>query len=108
MSELDFSKYSTAVIIGNGFDINLDLPTGYDKFIVNPQFERLINNGNQLAIHLNNSYALKNWIDIEKELALYSIDGATETYKKARLYTLVYQGFRIILVCSIFNRMVNP
>lgn len=82
MSELDFSKYSTAVIIGNGFDINLDLPTGYDKFIVSPQFERLINNGNQLAIHLNNSYALKNWIDIEKELALYSIDGATETYKK--------------------------
>ena len=82
MSELDFSKYNTAIIIGNGFDINLGLPTGYEDFIVSPQFERLINNDNQLAIHLNNSYALKNWIDIEKELALYSLDGATDNYKK--------------------------
>lgn len=82
MNELDFSKYNTAIIIGNGFDINLDLPTGYEDFIVSPQFERLINNDNQLAIHLKNSYALKNWIDIEKELALYSLDGATDNYKK--------------------------
>lgn len=43
MSELDFSKYNTAIIIGNGFDINLGLPTGYEDFIVSPQFERLIN-----------------------------------------------------------------
>ena len=82
MNELDFSKYNTAIIIGNGFDINLGLPTGYEDFIVSPQFERLINNDNQLAIHLKNSYALKNWIDIEKELALYSLDGATDNYKK--------------------------
>ena len=82
MKELDFSQYNTAIIIGNGFDINLGLPTGYENFIESAQFETLINNGNQLAVHLKNNYNLKNWIDIEKELSLYSMEGATESYKK--------------------------
>lgn len=82
MKELDFSQYNTAIIIGNGFDINLGLPTGYENFIGSSQFELLINKGNQLAVHLKNNYNLKNWIDIEKELSLYSMDGATESYKK--------------------------
>lgn len=82
MKELDFSQYNTAIIIGNGFDINLGLPTGYENFIESAQFETLINHGNQLAVHLKNNYNLRNWIDIEKELSLYSMEGATESYKK--------------------------
>ena len=104
-----FSKYNTAIIIGNGFDINLGLPTGYEDFIVSPQFERLINNDNQLAIHLKNSYALKNWIDIEKELALYSLDGATDNSKKnMRIYHQVLLIILMILTILKWKVVVQP
>lgn len=62
----------TCVVIGNGFDINLGLPTSYNSFVDSEQFNDLLQRGNKLAIHLKSKYDLQNWIDIENELKAYS------------------------------------
>ena len=71
----------TTIIIGNGFDINLGLPTSYTHFIQSPQFADLIGRGNRLAEYLKKKHELQNWVDIENELKRYSIEEADNNYK---------------------------
>lgn len=66
---------SHVFIIGNGFDLNLGLDTSYKDFIESSFFTRnLGENGLSLFNHLN-EVSKSNWIDIEKELAIYSNKG---------------------------------
>jgi|TARA_R110001632_G_scaffold35828_4_gene90339 hypothetical protein len=66
---------SHVFIIGNGFDLNLGLKTSYKDFIRSSFFTRnLGENGLSLFNHLN-EVNQSNWIDIEKELAIYSTQG---------------------------------
>lgn len=60
------------VILGNGFDLNLGLKTGYQDFIKSKYFADLVENGSALAIHLKEKNDLQKWIDIENELKDYS------------------------------------
>lgn len=59
------------LIIGNGFDLNLGLKTGYSDFMNSSHFQELVIKENLLAVYLN-SKQNHNWIDIEKELKNYS------------------------------------
>lgn len=59
------------LIIGNGFDLNLGLETAYTNFIQSNFFQELTTK-NMLCGYLNNRHGLKNWIDIENELKIYS------------------------------------
>lgn len=72
---------SHVFIIGNGFDLNLGLKTSYKNFIASDFFTRnLGENGLSLFNHLN-EVNKSNWIDIEKELAVYSKRGiGTENF----------------------------
>lgn len=72
----------TCVIIGNGFDINLGLPTSYNNFVESEQFNDMVYRGNELAIHLKNKYELQNWIDIENELKTYSKEIEDVSFKR--------------------------
>ena len=72
----------TCVIIGNGFDINLGLPTSYNSFVESKQFNDMVYRGNELAIHLKNKYELQNWIDIENELKTYSQEIEDISFKR--------------------------
>lgn len=56
------------LILGNGFDLNLGLKTGYCDFVQSEQFLKLKNLGSQLANYLYQQHDLNNWIDIENEL----------------------------------------
>ena len=69
---------NVVIILGNGFDLNLGLETGYADFIKSEQFEYLIKNDSSLAIYLKEKHYLQNWIDIENELKTYS----REIYKE--------------------------
>lgn len=65
--------YKTVLIVGNGFDLNLNYPTSYSDFMKSKYFSDLVSNNDTLAKYLlhkrvNNG----NWIDIENELANYS------------------------------------
>ena len=65
------------VLLGNGFDINIGLPTAYRDFI-NSDFCRLlaVQRGNYVTNRIVNNYRLKNWIDIEEELKTLAIEMA--------------------------------
>lgn len=56
------------IVLGNGFDLNLGLKTGYCDFLKSDQFILQKAAGSQLAIHLSEQHDLYNWIDIENEL----------------------------------------
>ena len=72
MRNIDFNKYQSALIIGNGFDLSLGLSISYMDFVNRDEFQILLNMQNQLAIYLKVNAELQNWIDIENELKLYS------------------------------------
>lgn len=73
------SYKDTCLIIGNGcFDIK---PTSYGNFVDSEQFNNMVARGNELAIHLKNKYELQNWIDIENELKLYSMENEDPSFK---------------------------
>ena len=75
------SYKDTCLIIGNGFDLNLGLPTSYGNFVESEQFKDMVTRGNKLAIHLKSKYELQNWIDIENELKLYSMENDDYSFK---------------------------
>lgn len=66
------SAYENVLIIGNGFDLNLDLKTSYTDFVNSVQFDHIVLNGNYLAKYLKDKHDLQKWIDIENELKNYS------------------------------------
>lgn len=75
------SYKDTCLIIGNGFDLNLGLPTSYGNFVESEQFNDMVARGNKLAIHLRSKYELQNWIDIENELKSYSMENDDSSFK---------------------------
>lgn len=52
------------IIIGNGFDIDLGLPTRYSDFVESSIFENLLES-NELCQYLYEKYRECNWVDIE-------------------------------------------
>lgn len=60
-------------IIGNGFDLNLGLKTSYNDYMNSDFFQRNLNNGSELFDFLSKQKSVLNWVDIEKELARYSL-----------------------------------
>lgn len=49
MRNIDFNKYQSALIIGNGFDLSLGLSTSYMDFVNSDEFQILLNMQNQLV-----------------------------------------------------------
>jgi len=76
------NKYNAILIIGNGFDLNLRLPTSYQDFIASDIFNNLLAENNQLCLYLKNQSELNNWIDIENELKEYSYNVYKEPDRK--------------------------
>ena len=62
MRNIDFNKYQSALIIGNGFDLSLGLSTSYMDFVNSDEFQILLNMQNQLAIYLKVNAELQNCI----------------------------------------------
>ena len=60
MRNIDFNKYQSALIIGNGFDLSLGLSTSYMDFVNSDEFQILLNMQNQLAIYLKVNAELQN------------------------------------------------
>ncbi|MCK5021775.1 MAG: hypothetical protein KAR54_00820 [Candidatus Pacebacteria bacterium] len=60
------------IIIGNGFDLNLGLPTSYSHFLKSLYFDELLEDGNQIANNLKNRSELENWVDVEVALKDYA------------------------------------
>ena len=60
------------LIIGNGFDLDVGLPTSYSDFLASSNFQLLLESNNRLTRHLSSTQERNNWVDIEQELVRYS------------------------------------
>lgn len=93
------TQNNTIIIIGNGFDLNLGLPTSYQDFLKSPQFQQLLKTDNHLYTYLKDKYHLQNWVDIENELQKYSCDYTAANREVFRLeYKELCKG-----LCSYLN-----
>lgn len=81
MEKVQITPKDTCIVIGNGFDINLGLPTSYKDFVKSSHFDNMIKRGNELAKHLKSKFELQNWIDIENELKTYSLERSDASFK---------------------------
>lgn len=70
--KLQKDYYDFVLVVGNGFDLNLGLETGYVHFLNSENFKNLIDSSNKLARYLADQFALQNWIDVENELRNYA------------------------------------
>ena len=73
--------YKLVLVIGNGFDLDLGLPTSYQDFLKSSEFKMYLNSANMqtnygyavddidnLFQYLNEKFQCQHWIDIEMEL----------------------------------------
>ncbi|WP_285948835.1 AbiH family protein [Bacteroides congonensis] len=81
MEKIHITPKDTCIVIGNGFDINLGLPTSYKDFVKSTHFDDMVKRGNELAKHLKSKFELQNWIDIENELKFYSLEKSDASFK---------------------------
>lgn len=72
---------TTTLIIGNGFDLNLQLKTSYTHFIESIYFKDKVDT-NLLMKHIYDRYKKANWVDIEKEFAPFSQLGIDDSEMK--------------------------
>ncbi len=64
--------HKTVLILGNGFDMNLGLPTSYHHLVNSTEFQQEILKGNSLAQYLKTKEnTISNWIGLENELVVY-------------------------------------
>lgn len=71
-------KTYKTVVLGNGFDLNINLPTSYKDFVTSPIFEEARNEGNKLCEYIYERYKDANWVDIENILKEYARKGVPE------------------------------
>lgn len=79
MRNIDFNKYQSALIIGNGFDLSLGLSTSYMDFVNSDEFQILLNMQNQLAIYLKVNAELQ-YMYLQPIITQYFIDNKSEIW----------------------------
>lgn len=78
------SKLPALLIVGNGFDLNLNLKTSYNDFLESGEFRSKLSreNKNNLFEYLHQKHQIEKWVDVEKELGNYCLN-------------VLYRGIRI-------------
>ena len=59
------------IVLGNGFDLGIGLPTSYSDFMKSTYFTDHFQNG--LFHHFHQAQHIKGWVDFEEEIYQYSI-----------------------------------
>ena len=107
-------KTTIAIIIGNGFDIDMGLPSSYPEFAKSNEWNNLFNSfwGNRwtnwgmdysLLWHLKN--AIKpNWFEIEEEIRKFVSTHSAITEKQERMIHKEFEGLRQAL-CNYLIRI---
>jgi len=90
-------------IIGNGFDLNLGLPTSYSHFIQSDYFALNLGKGLPLFDYLQNTSIHKRWVDVELELVNYA-----KTNPDKDKFRKDYEKLRTELCEYIKNISVSP
>lgn len=98
---------NTCLIIGNGFDKNLGLATGYRDFMESNVFLKLLRNSNSVARYflsiVKENPLSENWIDLEKELYKLTIGRKASHIKDD--YYLIISGLKEYLSSLNYNEL---
>lgn len=86
-------EYKILLIIGNGFDLNLELPTRYSDFLESEHFKKHLNfkhfenaaideHDRNIFNYLQRQKNLKGWVDVEQELKKYASNQRVEYHRE--------------------------
>lgn len=99
------NEYKTVLIVGNGFDLNINFPTSYSDFMGSRYFKELLLANNCLAQYLNYKKGHDgNWIDMEKELGVYANILRSEPSIQDTLPREVLKGKKIAYISNSFRK----
>lgn len=87
MAPPQIDSINNLLIVGNGFDLDLGLPTSYHDFLNSQAFHiisKRASKPNEIAVHLLGVQEQNNWVDIEQELAKYSMKLFNESSNNSR------------------------
>lgn len=68
-------RYKGCLIIGNGFDLNMQLPTSYSNFLESEEWKMLLvssRHNTSLISYIEKEHSIKNWNDLEAILLKYA------------------------------------
>lgn len=71
----------TTLVLGNGFDIDLNLPTSYNDYVASDIFKEFASS-TSLGAYLKEKHDIQKWIDVEIELYKYSRSGPSSDFNK--------------------------
>jgi len=106
-----------AIIIGNGFDIDLGLPSKYSEFVNSKEWERLVQSLNSfpeeeyrnhsLICHLlSAAYDKENWFDIEEEIRSFVLKHPKCTENEIREIESEFNRLKVALA-NYLKRVSN-
>lgn len=97
-----------ALIIGNGFDIDMGLPSKYSDFADSPEFHDLARRmhdmyfeeerDKSLVLQLQRAYTLSNWFDIEEEIHNYVVNNTALDDNMIRLVRSEFEALKKALI----------
>lgn len=106
-----------AIIIGNGFDIDLGIPSKYSDFADSPEFHDLTKRmhgmfyeeerDKSLVLQLQRSYMISNWFDIEEEIHKYVVNNSDLNENIIRLVRSEFDGLKKALTNYIKRITIN-
>lgn len=93
-----------AIIIGNGFDIDMGIPSKYSNFADSPEFHDLTKRmhdmfyeeerDKSLVMQLQRAYMISNWFDIEEEIHKYVVNNSDLNENIIRLVRSEFDGLK--------------
>lgn len=105
-----------ALILGNGFDIDMGLPSRYSDFAISPEYKDFEGRMHKmyykkeldksLVLHLQDAYAKSNWFDIEDEIHKYVVTNKGFDDRMIRLVRSEFNELKKALV-NYLKRITN-
>lgn len=90
------------LILGNGFDLDVGLPTSYSHFINSDEFKNLIRNRNNFLLnYIYNNYSMNNWVDLENELRKFALSNKNMEPRQRIEIKHQYDNLCYALICYL-------
>lgn len=106
-----------ALIIGNGFDIDMGLPSRYSDFAQSPEFKDLVKRmsdmyfkeeqDKSIVLQLQRAYMVSNWFDIEEEIHKYVVTNKGFDDRKIRLVRSEFNELKKALINYLIRITAN-
>lgn len=114
--EKTYFLHKSCLIIGNGFDMELGLPTSYSDFLKSEQFSKILSSSkseNSLLNYIHLQYANNNWCDLEEILYKYAFSIDCHSLNETKInairneYDALIEALEKFLTNAVRNTPIN-